>query len=348
MTLYGPDISNHQERKNYKAGDSLLFNVAGLKQEGFDFLFCKVSEGDYYADPTWPAYRDAAKTAGLVLAGYHYVIDVNKVSADRQADLFVQSLSDKSIPAMLDFESNSGNIDSYWAVKQAIEARGVRAPLAYIPRWYWASIGNPDISKVPVLIQSTYVNGTGYASNLYPGDNDPRWSGFGGKQVDLLQFTNQATIVGQPVDCNAFRGTIQELQNLLGAAPYTGPVPPITPPTPPAAPPAPPVPSAPSYPLPPGYYFGPLDGPANSISCQAPDGSDAQYRHDLQLWQQRMIERGWGAYFPQYGADGMYGETTAVSETYHCALQFQQNKGLVADGMVGPETWPAAWTLPVT
>lgn len=104
----------------------------------------------------------------------------------------------------------------------------------------------------------------------------------------------------------------------------------------------------PAYPLPSGYYFGPLEGPNESISCMAPNGSDAHWRDDFALWQQRMIDRGWGSYFRTYGADGMYGETIEVSEAGQCALDFQREKGLTVDGLIGPQTWNAAWTYPIT
>lgn len=110
----------------------------------------------------------------------------------------------------------------------------------------------------------------------------------------------------------------------------------------------PPAGTAPAYPLPAGYYFGPLDGPNESISCMAPNGSDHKYRPYLAQWQQRMIDRGWEECFTRYGADGMYGETLAVSEAGQCALQFQEQKGLTVDGLIGPQTWNAAWTYPIT
>jgi peptidoglycan hydrolase-like protein with peptidoglycan-binding domain len=62
--------------------------------------------------------------------------------------------------------------------------------------------------------------------------------------------------------------------------------------------------------------------------------------HDdhVQLWQQRMADRGW-----PIGVDGWYGEQSAS-----ICRQFQQQKGLQVDGIVGPQTWAAAWTAPVT
>lgn len=147
-----------------------------------------------------------------------------------------------------------------------------------------------------------------------------RWGGdYTGSGVDEMHF-----------EINANASTVASVAARLGGS------------TPP------PSGSAPGYPLPGGWYFGPLYGPEESISCQAPSGSDAMYRDDLARWQQRMIDRGWQACFSHYGADGMYGETIDVSEAGNCALQFQSEKGLQVDGLIGPETWNAAWNLPIT
>lgn len=201
---WGIDISNHQ-------GDMDLNRV---KAEGFDFIWCKVSEGANYRDPFWPGNRDKARAAGLILAGYHYV-RVGDPAA--QAKTFVDHLGDKSIPAMLDFEDGSGNIDQFWAVKAEIEKLGVSVRLSYIPDWYWERIGKPDLSRVPGLISSEYVSGTGYASVLYPGNSSNFWKAYGGKTPDILQFTDKAAVAGKSVDANAFRGTPDKLRQLLGA-----------------------------------------------------------------------------------------------------------------------------------
>lgn len=106
--------------------------------------------------------------------------------------------------------------------------------------------------------------------------------------------------------------------------------------TQPAAPPATdtaqPTPQAPTFPLPDGSYFGPKSGPARSVS--------GYYSHeeDLRAWQQRMKDRGW-----RLDADGRYGP-----DTKRVATAFQQQKGLTVDGLIGPDTWAAAWTTPIT
>lgn len=57
----------------------------------------------------------------------------------------------------------------------------------------------------------------------------------------------------------------------------------------------------------------------------------------VRTWQQRMRERGWSI-----AVDGWYGPASA-----NVARQFQAEKGLAADGIVGPATWSASWNTPV-
>lgn len=97
--------------------------------------------------------------------------------------------------------------------------------------------------------------------------------------------------------------------------------------------PTPPAGDAPTFPLPPGHYFGPKSGPAQSHSGYYGNDDDK-----LRPWQQRMADRGWAI-----TADGLYGPQTA-----QVAGQFQAEKGLTVDELIGVQTWDAAWTTPVT
>ena len=90
--------------------------------------------------------------------------------------------------------------------------------------------------------------------------------------------------------------------------------------------------TAPAFPLPPGSYFGPKNGPNSSVSGYY------SHRSDLKKWQARMAARGW-----RITADGLYGPATAK-----VARSFQAEKGLAVDGLIGPATWAAAWTAPIT
>jgi hypothetical protein len=58
---------------------------------------------------------------------------------------------------------------------------------------------------------------------------------------------------------------------------------------------------------------------------------------DVRAWQQQMARRTW-----RIRVDGLFGP-----ESERVARTFQQHKGLRVDGVVGRQTWAAAWRLPV-
>lgn len=60
--------------------------------------------------------------------------------------------------------------------------------------------------------------------------------------------------------------------------------------------------------------------------------------HGTRTWQQRMKDRGWNIM-----VDDKYG-----NQSENVCRQFQQEKHLQVDGVVGPQTWNAAWTAPIT
>lgn len=110
------------------------------------------------------------------------------------------------------------------------------------------------------------------------------------------------------------------------------PVPPAPRPPVSPTPPRPPAAHAPAFPLRRGYYFGPRNGAAVSVSGYY------SHRADLRRWQQRMKDRGW-----DIGVDGLYGPGTA-----EVVRKFQTEKRLGVDGLIGPATWAAAWNAAVT
>jgi len=60
-------------------------------------------------------------------------------------------------------------------------------------------------------------------------------------------------------------------------------------------------------------------------------------RGNAVLFLQMLLMHKWGYPLPRYGADGDFGE-----ETRTALRTFQQERGLDADGVCGPETWAAA------
>jgi peptidoglycan hydrolase-like protein with peptidoglycan-binding domain len=97
--------------------------------------------------------------------------------------------------------------------------------------------------------------------------------------------------------------------------------------------------TGPAFPLPRGWYFGPKSGPLQSVSgyFQRLSAGRIGNRY-LRAWQLRMAARGWNI-----TADGLYGDQTA-----EVARAFQSEKGLTRDGLIGRETWAAAWAEAVT
>lgn len=59
---------------------------------------------------------------------------------------------------------------------------------------------------------------------------------------------------------------------------------------------------------------------------------------DIKKWQERMKARGW-----RITVDGVYGP-----QSRDVCVKFQREKGLADDGIVGPNTWRASWTAPIT
>jgi GH25 family lysozyme M1 (1,4-beta-N-acetylmuramidase) len=213
---YGIDISNHQG----------AFDAGAARREGFTWATAKVTEGDGYRDPWWPRNRDLFREhfPGR-FGGYVFC----RVASDpqREADAFVAHLGDLSIPVQIDYEDDQrrGSGADLAARVTALRERGCRLLPPYIPRWYWRDhMGSPDLSWLRDLgvWNSHYVSGTGYASNLYPGDTFAGWADVGGAPVKILQFSERGLVAGQSIDVNAFRGSAAELDALFGASPIGG------------------------------------------------------------------------------------------------------------------------------
>jgi lysozyme len=210
MTLFSVDISNNN-------GPNL--SMSEIKGEGFAWVEAKVSQGNYFQDATWPAYRDAAKACGLPIIGYHYA-DAS-CSPASQVQAFINNGGGSNV--MIDFEANSGNINDFWNLVNSFNAAEVNVALSYIPQWYWSEIGSPDLSKVPGLISSAYpTTANGYASDLYTnagGDAGEGWNSYGNGNPVVWQFTDAALVDGTTLDANAFKGTQDQLNTLLGVTP---------------------------------------------------------------------------------------------------------------------------------
>lgn len=90
---------------------------------------------------------------------------------------------------------------------------------------------------------------------------------------------------------------------------------------------------APTFPLPSGHWYGP-----ESSSRKNHSGYYAKDREGIKQFQRKLKSRGWSI-----SVDGIYGPNTRKVVT-----QFQREKKLTVDGVVGERTWAAIWSRPVT
>lgn len=205
MPIFGLDISHHQD---------LALDLARCKREGISFVFIKSTEGSTYVDPEFAHNLAEARGSGLEVAAYHYVRSNATAAAQIEN---VKRAVPRGVPVIPDVEANSGGVALLREFVQKLREAGYRVPLTYLPRWYWQQLGSPDLSGLPPLWSSRYPdNVVGTVADEWADVPSRYWDGYGGLSVAVLQFTSSASIAGhQPLDANAYQGTLAGLQALL-------------------------------------------------------------------------------------------------------------------------------------
>jgi GH25 family lysozyme M1 (1,4-beta-N-acetylmuramidase) len=221
VTIFGNDASKWQGNVSWDQVDQTM-----------EFGFEKVSEGpgkgipNGYVSERWrpekPEMAARAEASGFIPGGYLFLAEGNGA---RQADFFADAAGDMSgFAIVVDVEpreplSHPTMIDARSCVAR-LRSRYPGHPIGgYIAPWFW---GNQDTTFVDYVWKSRYVpGGPAPAATLYSRVPASYWAGYGGSQVSLLQFTDKALIAGVdgPCDCSAYRGTTDQLRQLvLGAA----------------------------------------------------------------------------------------------------------------------------------
>lgn len=206
MTIFGIDVSHHQ-------GGSL--NFVAFKKAGVEFAFLKSTESSGFIDAQFVTNLARARSAGMLVAAYHYVR--SGVTAAAQV-ANVARVVPKDVPVIPDIEANSGSVALAREFVDKLLASGYRVPFTYLPRWYWQQIGSPSLVGLPPLWSSRYpdykIQDIAKEFNDVPATY---WNGYGGLGVAVLQFTSSANVAGvQPLDANAYPGTRAELTAALG------------------------------------------------------------------------------------------------------------------------------------
>jgi peptidoglycan hydrolase-like protein with peptidoglycan-binding domain len=297
MTLFYPDVSAYE---------------AGIAISG-PAVCIKATEGTGWVNSDYSPALTRAHAAGTFAFAYHFLHAGNTSS---QAGFCHQVAGSTGL--MLDVEptgSSSPSVADATAFLDAYKAAGGICNLTYFPAWYWVQLGRPSlqplIDRGQHLVSSNY---TSYTDN----SNGAGWAPYGGMTPAIWQFTSTCSWNGYQCDCNAYRGTLAQLQAMVGGQ----------------APPPPPPSNGPAFPYGTGHYLG---QPSASPYCHSGyyGGPD---QINVHTWQAQMAHRGW-----TITQDGRFGaESAAVTRS------FQAEKELQVDGKVGPVTWGASWSAPVT
>jgi hypothetical protein len=240
MACFGPDGSHHQ--------DGMI--VGDADWSAVDFVLWRSSIGTR-TDRTFRQWCDAAMSRGKAFCAYHFVYRTTAPAgaayrahpAEAQADTVELALGgDKSIPVMLDWESDGAQVptfDDVLLVAAALRARGYRVPLLYTGRWYWSGYaGRPTLAGHGFeLVNSNYGDQRGTDTHEIlsryaelGGDASTRWSaGYGGLDPVIWQFGSRVRWGNRYMDMNAHRAPVAELGRLF----WTPPPPPPPPPLPP-------------------------------------------------------------------------------------------------------------------
>ena len=214
MTLYLVDIST------YQAG----LSIAEVKREGFSAVLARASTGynGGSKDDQFATFKSAAAKAGILFGAYHFLYPHGEVSIAHQASVCASAINDTSIPIMVDHEPDGSSapvpsVSDAVDFANAMRDKGYTVRLWYLPHWVWQRLGSPTLpgGAGMRLVSSSYVSGSGYASDLYPGDNGAGWAAYGGLTPVIWQFTDAAKVAGQLVDADAYRGSYADLHALF-------------------------------------------------------------------------------------------------------------------------------------
>jgi lysozyme len=219
--LYGVDVHD-----GYQAG----LNFSLLRQQGYTFAAVKLTQGTGYQRDLGDDWVRAARSAGLVPGGYHWLTAADGAA---QARWFHHKVVESGGPAgmmiQLDCEDDAGPTQiKAWAAEW-LRLSGGHPFLIYSGSWWWAPhVGSfRGVDVTPYLWHSHYLTAD---TDTVP--DDPAalaalipaywWlPGYGGwYTATILQFTSRgdAGTLGNKVDLNVTHMTREQLLALTRPA----------------------------------------------------------------------------------------------------------------------------------
>jgi hypothetical protein len=225
--LYGVDI-----HAGYQAGIS----IATLKDEGYTFVVTKASEGVHIPPlngssaafkARYLSWLQQTRAQGMVPGLYHW-IDSSASGADQARffhGLVVEAGGPYGMLIQLDCEDDASYATVQGWVDEWNRLSSGHPFLIYTGGWWWGPRGWDGVSLTPHLWHSRYLSADADTISDDPATfaarvPDSWWTpGYGGWPVaTILQFTSRgdAGSLGNDVDLNVFRGTLEDLRALTG------------------------------------------------------------------------------------------------------------------------------------
>ena len=196
----GIDLSHYQDRIDWER-----LRNASVQQVPLRFMFIKATEGVSLIDENFNENFYQAKRNDIVRGAYHFFVP--DADARKQAEFFLKQvhLEPGDLPPVLDVEK-SGRLDKQQlrkAVKTWLDIvekhYGVKPVIYTGYSFKMKYLSDADFDQYPYWIAHYYVNELTYKG---------KW--------DFWQYTDVGRIDGITghVDCNIFRGSMAELQEL--------------------------------------------------------------------------------------------------------------------------------------
>lgn len=218
MTIFGIDISEHQDGMNVKNA---------VENYGLDFVIIRTNDGTH-GDLAYRSHVDDAKRTNAILAAYTYLRNpLEGTTIEQQVKTSLDVMGDRyRLPIWLDCETKKGLTPAHIReAKQRYEQAGIRVCGIY-SYWPWWEEHGDTADPYGYIWGAAYPHSKlGAIRDIYPGDNSPQWSKpMGGTKPHIWQYASTGRFAGfaKNVDVNAFRGTREELQTIITGTPQSG------------------------------------------------------------------------------------------------------------------------------
>lgn len=182
-----------------------------VKNDGYDFVFIKATEGNDWQDPMFEANMAGAKERGVIRGAYHFYVTVDDPKTQAQNFIDTVVLLPGDLPPVVDIEVMKGDAPGPHDAKEnlsvnlrtfldLLEQHYRVTPIIYTGPNFWEAHIGEGFGSFPIWVAETGVD-------------EPRlpasWS-----RYTFWQFAENQSVKGitKDVDLNRFNGDLDELK----------------------------------------------------------------------------------------------------------------------------------------